>query len=67
MTNLEEEFQELMRAGFDELRNRYYYRDISRDEAQQLQKMLEEKLGISDPHGELPEEGWQRSSWCVNG
>lgn len=67
MANLEEEFNELMRAGFDELHNRYYYKDISRDEAVQLQKMLEEKLGFADPHGEIPEEGWRRSSWCVGG
>jgi len=64
---LEDEFNRLMAAPYSQLRDSLYYRDISHEDAVVLQKMLEARLGFPDPQGELPEAGWQRSSWCVGG
>lgn len=64
MDDLEKEFQKLMASPFETLRSDYYYRRHDREEAVKLQKMLEERLGMEDPEGEMPEEGWQKSSWC---
>lgn len=64
---LEDEFKRLMAAPYSQLRDDLHYKDISHEDALALQKMLEEKLGFPDPQGELPEPGWQRSSWCLGG
>jgi hypothetical protein len=63
--DLEEEFQKLMSSPFENLRSNYYYRRYDREEAVQLQKMLEEKLGTVDPEGPMPEEAWRKSNWCA--
>jgi len=62
--SLEEDFQKFMNAPFENLRSDYYYRRYDREDAVKLQKMLEERLGISDPEGEMPEEAWRQSNWC---
>jgi len=64
--DLENDFQEFMRSPFESLRSKYYYRDLNREDAVTIQKMIEEKLG-PDPEGELPEEGWRKSNWCSGG
>jgi hypothetical protein len=67
MSELDEEFAKLLLTPFETLRSNYYYRRHDREEAEALQKMLEERLGFSDPEGTLPEEGWRHSNWCSGG
>lgn len=64
MSNLEYEFNQLLLSTFAKLREDYQYRDHTKAEAEELQKMLEEKLGMKDPDGPMPEEAWRRSNWC---
>jgi len=61
---LEEDFEEFMKSPFEALRSKYYERHYDRDEATFIQSLLEEKLGTTDPEGELPEEAWRKSNWC---
>lgn len=61
---LEEEFQSLLKSTFETLRSHYDCRRYSKEEAEKLQRMLERKLGMEDPDGEIPEEAWRRSNWC---
>lgn len=67
MDSLEEEFQKYMVSPFEALRSDYRYRRLNKEEAVALQKMLEDRLGISDPEGEIPEEAWRHSNWCSGG
>ena len=63
---LEEDFEEFMKSPFETLRSQYYYKHYNREEAIKIQKMIEERLGTPDPEGEMPEEGWRKSNWCVD-
>lgn len=65
--SLEEDFQEFMNSPFENLRSNYYYRKYDREDAVALQKMLEDRLGVKDPEGEMPEEAWRKSNWCSGG
>jgi hypothetical protein len=65
--DLEKEFQKLVMSSFQTLRNDYYYRRYSQEEAEHLQHLLEERLGMSDPEGDIPEEAWRHSNWCSGG
>jgi hypothetical protein len=67
MNDLEWEFEKLIQSAFETLRYDYRERRHSKEEAEKLQKMLEERLGVTDPLGPIPEEGWRRSNWCVGG
>lgn len=67
MTNLEQAFQNILLSTFEKLRSDYHYHDFTKEEAEQLQKMLEDKLGMPDPEGAIPEEAWRRSNWCSGG
>jgi len=62
--DLENEFQDLLKSPFEALRDRFYRHAYDRDQAVLLQKSLEETLGMQDPEGDLPDEGWRRSDWC---
>lgn len=64
--DLEDDFQEFMNSPFQQLRDAYYDHKYNREDALILQQKLEERLGVKDPNGEMPEEGWRRSSWCTN-
>ncbi len=62
--SLEDAFDEFMNCPFESLRSRYYYRNYNREDTVALQKMIEDRLGVKDPEGEIPEEGWRQSNWC---
>jgi hypothetical protein len=53
-----------MQSVFENLRYDYRERKHSKEEAEKLQKMLEERLGMKDHLGPMPDEAWRRSNWC---
>lgn len=61
---LERQFQKLINSPFEQLHSNYYHREYSKEEAEALQKKLVAQLGMEDPEGEIPEEGWRKSNWC---
>lgn len=64
MNDLEEGFIKLLNAPFDQLRDDYHNRKYSKEEAESLQQMLQDRLGVEDPEGPIPDEAWRRSNWC---
>jgi hypothetical protein len=62
--DLEKDFQKFLKSSFDNLRFEYYCRRYNREDAMILQNMLEERLGLSDPEGEIPEESWRQPNLC---
>lgn len=62
---LEREFNKLLASVFGQLHYDYENRKYSKENAETLQHMLQERLGMEDPEGPIPEEGWRRSNWCT--
>ena len=67
LDQLEEEYRKLLQTVFDRLREGIEKDALSREDAERLAGMLDDRIGLYDSHLTDPVRAWDASSWCING